>query len=114
RRGRDRFGSLIEFYCGRYDAGAKRLCEQEDVSGAGSRVFGDSVRVDQSGDRVAEHNLLVIDAVTSNQNDSVLSQHFEAAAHDVAEYLKVHALLRKAGDRHRGDRRPTHSPDVVY
>jgi hypothetical protein len=51
--------------------------------------------------------------VAADERDLVLRQDLKPAAHDLGEYLEVNALLRKARDGERGQRRPAHRPHVV-
>jgi hypothetical protein len=51
--------------------------------------------------------------VASEQGYAVFGQDFEAASHDLAEYLEVDAFFREAGYGERGQRGPAHRPHVV-
>ena len=92
---------------------ADRFCQNDCVAGTGAGVCGNTVRIDHAGNGVAEHDLFVIDAVTADERDLILSQHRQPAAHNILQNGKVHTLLGKAGYGHRRQRRAAHGPDVI-
>ena len=47
------------------------------------------------------------------KRNPVFVQSLQATAHDLTEYSRVDAFLRKTGDSHRRERRACHSPNIV-
>src|SRR5215204_2877168 len=69
--------------------------------------------MDETGDRVPKHDLLVVDAVTPDQCDAIFIYGLEAAAHDLAQDRRIDTFLWKTCDGHGSNRRSGHRPHVV-
>src|SRR5262249_54442602 len=104
---------FLELYARRNDARSDWLGQNKRVPGTRAGVSRDLIGGNQSGDSVAEHDLIVVHAVTADQRDSVFIEHSQTAAHDLAEDRIVHVLFRETGDGQRGDWRARHRPNVV-
>src|ERR1051326_3200277 len=78
-----------------------------------ARIGRHLIGIDNAGDRVTKHDLLVVDTVPANQCNPILVYSLQSAAHDLSQDRWIDAFLRKAGDGHGCDWRAGHRPHVV-
>src|SRR6185436_17768768 len=88
---------LFKLYPTRDYACANRLCQYDYIPHARTRVGCDFSGIDYAGYRIAKHDLLTVDTMTTNQRHTILVQRLQPAAHDIAENRGIDALLRKTG-----------------
>src|SRR3712207_7651709 len=71
-------------------------------------------RSNRPGHGVAEHDLLIVDAVSARERDVVLGEDLQAAAHDFGEDGEVDALLREAGEDRKSTRLNSSHANISY
>src|SRR3954471_9110131 len=89
------------------------FCKDKHITGPSAGVRRNLSRINDPGDRVTKHDLLIINTVTAYQCDSIFDQSLEATTHDVAENCRVHAFLWKARNRQCRQRSARHGPYII-
>ena len=65
-----------------------------------SGICRNLARIDYSCYRITKHDLLIVDAVPTDQGYAVFVQSLQTTAHDFAENCRVDTLLWKTSNRH--------------
>ena len=106
------FARDAAFQCGRNHAGTDPLCQHQGVAGAGACVGLDALGMDGSGDGVAELDLVVGDAVASQNGALGFAHLVGSAANDSFQRLEI-AFGRICEDGQRRDGPASHGIDIA-